>query len=241
MTEMQINWQNDELKQAFANAGLNSLEDFLEIEVKEDALKLQPMRNHQDKETGEIIRKMTRIDLNGQVFYLKRAFGASLPNIENEFTAIKLLPEFGLIPCKVAASCFDDEASRGFLLLENLDGFHPIKEILKKNAPEDIQEDFAKRKDEIFRKIAGIIREVHKKGYVYPDWFAKHLYVKKGSDEIALIDLERFRHVDNCPWYFSFPVTSGFVRRKIFKKLRISLERESDLLTHKYLEGILHE
>lgn len=241
MPAMQINWKNDELKKTFSEKGLNTLEKFMDIENIDEDIQLQPMRDHNDKTTGEVLRKMTRITIKHQTFYLKRAFGASLPNIENEYEALKLLPQFGLIPCEVAACCFDDKEKCGFLLLKNLDGFYPIKEILTKHAPEDIQEDFTNRKDEIFKKIAKTIREVHKKGYVYPDWFAKHIYLKKDSYEIALIDLERFRHISQCPWYFSFPVTSGFVRRKVFKKLRISLERESDLLSHEYLKSILHQ
>lgn len=241
MAEPQIIWKNDELKILFNEKGICSLEDFINIETKEDVLKLQAMRDHSDKSTGEINRKMTKITLKDKVFFLKRAFGNSLANIENEFKAIQLLPEFGLKPCEVAASCFDDAEHKGFIILENLNGFFSIQDIIKKIAPAEAQEDFADRKDEVFMKIAEIIRKIHKKGYIYPDWFGKHLYLKKGSNEIALIDLERFRHVDQCPWYFNFPVTSGFVRRKVFKKLLISLERDSDSLSHKYLKGILHE
>lgn len=240
MKESPIIWKNTELKQIFTDIGITVPADFINIESKENCLNLKQMRDHHDKSTGKITRRMTSLSVAGKVFFLKRAFGNALANIQNELEAIKMLPEFDLIPCGVAAHWFNDVSKEGFLLLENLDNFYSIKDIIKKLAPEDLQIYFAKNQENILRKVAEKIRKVHEKGFIYPDWFAKHLYIKKGSEEIALIDLERFRKIDNCPWYFSFPITSNFVKRKIFKKLRISLVRDSDCLTHKYLKVILN-
>ena len=239
---MNINWENDNDKKIFADTGLTDFANFLNIEQNvANKVTLLPMRDHKDKRSGKVDRRMTRITIDDNIYYMKRAYNNSFKNVKNEYEAIKILPGFGLKPSDVAAYAFDESGKKGFIILNNLTDFYPISEIIKKHTPEDTLNDFISRKDEILQKTAEIIRDIHKKGYIYPDWFAKHIYIKKGSDKIALIDLERFLPADQCPWYFSFPVTSFFVRRKIFRKLRISLERESDLLSHKYLKNILHE
>lgn len=235
---MNINWQSEEDKQLFADAGLTTFADFCDIEEK-DNLKIHCMREHRNKKTKKVDRKMVQIILQDHIFYVKRATENAFQNIKNEFEAINILPEFGLTPSKIAGWSFDESKKQGFIILKDLKGFFPIKEILKKNTPPETLDDLLARKDEIFLRLTKIIDNVYKKGYTYPDWFAKHIYIKKGSDEIALIDLERFLPLEKCPWYFSFPVSSFFVRKKILKKLRISLERESDLLSHNYLKRIL--
>jgi tRNA A-37 threonylcarbamoyl transferase component Bud32 len=236
--KMTINWTNDKDKELFAKAGLSDFSDFWDIETYNFPVKLHTMREHRNRKTKQVNRKMIRISFEPQVYYIKSASGIAFKNIKNEFDAIKILPDFGLKPSEVAGYYFDESQKQGFIILKDLEGFFSIKEILKKTTPPETLDDFISRKDELLHKIAKIIRHIHKSGYIYPDWYAKHLYIKKGSKEIALIDLERFLPSHKCPWYFSFPITSIFVRRKIIRKLRNSLECESDLISSQYLKRI---
>lgn len=235
---MTIDWQNKNDQTLFAEAGLTAFADFWDIETK-DNLELHAMRKHTNRKTKKVDRKIVQISLAGNIYYLKRASDEAFENIKNEFAAIKILPGFGLKPAETAACAFDEGQKQGFLILKDLKDFFSIKEILKKNTPPETLIDFISRKDEILGRISQSINDIYQRGFFYPDWFAKHIYIKKGSNEIALIDLERFLPSEQCPWYYRSALTSKTVRRKIMKKLRISLERESDFLPHRYLREIL--
>jgi len=182
---------------------------------------------------------MTRITIGDKVYYLKKACKNAFVNIVNEFDAIDILPEFDLIAPQVSGYCIDEEDQEGFIILKELKGYYSIQEIIDAQASEQAIKDFIERKEEILNKIATIIRGVHKKGYAYPDWFAKHIYIKEGSEGIVLIDLERFRPLKDCPWYFGFPITSVFVKNKFWRKLRRSLK--SEMLPESLLKRVLHE
>lgn len=234
-----IIWKDKEARNLFLESGFAKLADFLDLEFENKKVDVQSMREHKDKETGEVNRKMTRIKIGEQVYYLKKACKNAFINIVNEFDAIDILPEFDLIPPQVSAYSIDEEDQEGFIILKELKGYYSIKEIIDGQASEKATEDFIARKEDILNKIAAIIRGVHKKGYAYPDWFAKHIYIMEGSEGIVLIDLERFRPLKDCPWYFGFPVTSIFVKKKFWRKLRKSLR--SEILPDDLLKRILHE
>jgi len=234
-----ITWKDGEAQKLFLESGFAKFADFLNLKTEDNNVKLQSMREHFDKSTGEVNRKMTRIQIGEQVYYLKKACKEAFINIVNEFDAIDILPEFDLIPPQVSAYSIDEEDQEGFIILKELKGYYSIKEIIEGNASKQAIEDFISRKEEILKKIADIIRGVHKKGYAYPDWFAKHIYIQEGSEGIVLIDLERFRPLKNCPWYFGFPITSTFVKKKFWRKLRRSLK--SEMLPDDLLKRILHE
>ncbi len=235
--ENKIIWKDSEVEKFFLESGLAKVADFFDIENGET--KTKSMRKHLDKTTGEVNRQMTRIEINEKVYYLKQACKNAFINIINEFEAIDILPEFNLVPPKIAAYLLDEENKVGFILLKELYGYYPIKELIDGTAPKVAIDDFLERKEDILKQIAQRIRKVHKSGYAYPDWFAKHIFIKQESDEIALIDLERFRPLDKSPWYFGFPVTSFFVKIKFWRKLRKSLK--SDILPDVVLKNILHE
>lgn len=231
MENITITWKEDNYKALFAEEGLSTFASLMNIEQFSEKLQLLKMRDHNDKNTGKVIRQMTQFKVNNQIFYIKRAYGTSLDNIINEYNAIQLIPKFGIKASEVIGYCFDKEESIGFLLLKNLDGYHSVKEILLQIAPQPFYDDFVTHKDKIVADIAMKINSIHKEGYIYPDWFAKHIYIKPNCDQFVLIDLERFCKISDCSWYYRFPFVSYFVKKKIFKKLRVSLKRESDLLT----------
>ena len=235
---MNINWKNDKAKKLFEKVKLDNFADFWDIEAGDHQLKLVTMREHSNRQTKKVDRKMLQISFGDEIYYMKRASENAFQNIINEFNAINKLPDFGLKPSEIAGWSFDEKEKKGFIILEDLKGFFSIKQLIRGKTPPENLDDFIARKDKIFEKIAKTIKNIYKNNYTYPDWFAKHIYIKKGSEEIALIDLERFLPLNKCPWYFGLPIISFFIRKKIYRKLIISLERESDLLSQEYLENI---
>ena len=233
-----VNWKDKIAEKIFAEAGISDIAHLPDMD-KNSNIEIHSMRKHLNKETGEVDRQMTKITIGNNVYFLKQACRQSFINIVNEFAAINVLQDFDLIPPEVAAYSLDNEQQKGFILLKDLTDFYSIKDLITDIAPHDEIDDFLSRKEDVLKAVAERIRKVHRKGYSYPDWFAKHLYIKKGSDEIVLIDLERFRPLDKCPWYFGFPVTSLFVKRKAWRKLRKSLK--SHALPDRLLRKILHE
>ena len=226
-----IIWNDQSAETLFADF---SVDDFMtfEKEISSDkknssGIETAIMREHADKSTGMINRRVTRIEIGGRRFFLKKAEGSSFEGIKNEFDAINLLPKFDLLSAPIAAYMLDPTEKKGFLLLKNLDGFYSIQELVTGRAPQDAVDDFIERKEELLSMVIAKMNKVHSAKYSYPDLFAKHVYIKKGSDDIVFIDLDRFRPLNKCPWYFGFPISSLFVRAKCWRKFKRSLRSES--------------
>jgi hypothetical protein len=238
-----IIWKDKNAEKIFSNFSIDDFLDFSRHSSKElqecTGLTTTIMREHADKSTGETNRRMTKININKNIFFLKKARGTAFPNIKNEFEAINSLHKFDLLSSDIAAYLLDEKKREGFVLLKELTGYYSIKELITNIAPQTAIDDFLNRKEDILKQIAEKMRIVHKKGYSYPDLFAKHIYLKEGTEDIVLIDLERFRPLNKCPWYFSFPVSSIFVRNKCWKKFRRSLK--SEFLPEPLLKKLLHE
>ena len=224
-----MNWNNKKAEQKFTKINLKSFSDFWNLEKNKTALQLKSMRKHINKKTGVINRQMTRITVNNEIFYLKRAQGVAYETIINEYEAVRQLPTFGLSPADLSMYAFDDQVRRGFLLYENLKNFYSLNDLISRNAPAEVIDFFMSRRHDYFLRISGIIRKVHKAGYYFPDWVAWHIFIKKDSDEIALIDLERFLPIKKWPWYFRVPIIFYFKRLKVWAKLLCSLQ--SDLFS----------
>jgi hypothetical protein len=232
-----IIWLDQKCENLFKNAGLAKIADFMNAAKILESSITKVMREHSDKRgTGEIDRSVVRVRLNDAVFFIKQGSANAYVNITNEFDAIRVLPRFGLRPAELAGYAFDETNKSGFIILKDLDGFNSINDMFNGNAPPEAVADFNARKEPLLARIAEIIKKVHAAGYVYSDWFGKHIFIKPGCDDIALIDLERFRPLSKCPWYFGVPIASIFVKRKILRKLTHSLK--SELLSEELLREI---
>lgn len=240
-----IIWNNKAAEKLFSDFSLDTFMTFdkeLPPELKESSdIKTAIMREHADKQSGAINRRVTRIDIAGKRFFLKKAQGSAFQGIKNEFDAINILSEFNLLSAPIAAYMLDPEKRKGFLLLNNLDGFYSIQELITGRAPKDAVDDFISRKEELLSVVIRKMEKVHAAKYSYPDLFAKHVYIKKGSDDVVFIDLDRFRPLSKCPWYFGFPVSSFFVRAKCWRKFKRSLCSEilPERLLNRLLKGVL--
>jgi hypothetical protein len=221
-----MNWNNKKAEQKFAKISLKNFSDFWDLEKNHPAMQLKSMRKHINKQTGVINRQMTKVTVNDEIFYLKRAQGVSYECIINEYEAARQLPAFGLRSADLDMYAFDDQARRGFLLYGNLKNFYSLSDLISRNAPAEVIDFFMSRRHEYFSRISGIIRKVHKAGYYFPDWVAWHIFIKKDSDEIALIDLERFLPLKKWPWYVRFPIIFYCKRLKVWEKLLCSLESD---------------
>ena len=195
------------------------------------------MREHADKKSGKINRRVTKIEIAEKVFFLKKAGGVAYEGIKNEFEAINILPDFNIKPAEVVAYMLDGENLQGFLLLKELTDYYSIQELITAKAPREAVEDFIERKEEILMQVSDKMNKVHAAKYSYPDLFAKHIYIKQGSDDIVMIDLDRFRPLDKCPWYFGFPISSSLVKAKCWKKFKRSLC--SEILPEQLLNSLL--
>jgi len=233
-----IDWSDSAARCMFADAGVADYAMFMSLPDGLDAeVKYQPLGDHKDKSTGVVARSVARIELGGRRFFLKRAWSGAFDNISAEFAAINKLPEFGLRAPKIAAWRLDAEKREGFILLDELRGFTAVSDILRGKAPEEAIENFESRKERILAEIAAARKRIGEQGYAYLDFVAKHIFVAPGSDELALIDLERFRASRDLPCYFRYPILFWFTERKLRRKLLRSLE--SEILPRKLLEKIL--
>ena len=219
-------WSDADAEKMFADAGIAGHVAFMALSSDSGSLAYQSMGEHKDKKTGEVLRSVARIDLSGRRFFLKRAWAGAFDNISAELAAINKLPEFGLTPPRLVAWRLDYDRSEGFILLDELKGFHALIDILRGKAPREAEEDLDSRKERVLEAIGAAARRIRDGGYAYPDLVAKHIFLKPGSDDLALIDLERFRPLSAFPWYFRFPVLSYFTSRKMGKKLVRSLESD---------------
>jgi hypothetical protein len=238
-THTQINWNDKEAEKVFNNLGIKEPNDLINIEKLPSEISVKLMRRHIDKETGKTKREMNRLEIDGKYYFLKRTFDEAYENIQTEYDAICKLPDFDFFPPEVAAYYLNEEKAEGFILLNNLDDFYSIKEILNGDAPDAVIEYFKVNKESILTTVAERLRVIHKAGYRYPDIYAKHVYIKKDDPTIALIDLERFRHLKDSPLYFSLPIANGIVRKKFWKKFYKSLV--SDMIPAEFLDKILHD
>ena len=231
-----MEWHDQEAGSLFAGLDMTTTEAFMGVRDSLPGMRMTLMRSHACPSGGrDAARETYRLDVGDRVFYIKRGYGDYLDSLRAEVKALEIIPRFGLKPAKLAAACLDD-GSGCFILLEDLAGFHSIKETLKGSVPRQLRAKFFAEMEVYFERISKAIQSSRNENYIYPDWLAKHLYITESSDEIALIDLERFRHASESPWYFSFPVTSFFTWRKIMMKFRESLSRENDCLSQGQLK-----
>jgi len=177
-------------------------------------------------ESGQIERQTVKVPLNGEDYFLKRTSDRAYECIKTEFRALSYTPEFGLIPPATAAHCFDEHTQRGFILFKNMSEFYCLGEILNKVLDDEI----LNRIGDVTRyypRIISIFKEFQKSNYFYRDWMDKHIFINPDTDEIGLIDLERFFPKSEAPFHWRLPFIYGYKRKKELKKLLKALRVNS--------------
>jgi hypothetical protein len=223
----EITWLTESDKLQFNEAGIRDFDSFWFLEKSGAAAAHKPVRQHINRKNGEIKRQVTVILINGISYFVKRAAGKSYRCIVNEFEALKILPGFGLKTAELMAYGFDEHHQRAFLVFKNLSGYYSFEDLKKNNAPAEAVAEFNASKDGILKKLVCAVNRIHASDYFYPDWHAKHLFLRPGAEDIVLIDLERFLHLDKCPRYYRYPIVKYYVRRREWGKLRNALALKS--------------
>ncbi len=234
-----VRWASEFDKERFQEAGLYDFDSFWNLEQSGASVEYKPVKQHYDRKTGRMKRQTTIVRLNRIRYYLKRASGDSYKFLKNEFDTLRILPEFGFDTAKLLAYSLDDEKRRGFLIYKSLSGYNSLAELNGLLAPPEAIASFKVHKKEVMRRIASSVQTIHDANYFYPDWNASHIFVRKGSSEVVLIDLERFVHLKKCPWYYKYKVIRNYIRMKEWKKLRTALG--SKMYTKKFLGKLLRE
>ncbi|MFZ2653830.1 MAG: lipopolysaccharide kinase InaA family protein [Victivallales bacterium] len=234
-----VRWSSEFDRDRFQEAGLAAFDDFWNLEESGAKAEYKPVRQHLERKTGAVKRQTTIVRINRIKYFMKRASGESYKCIVREFEALKILPDFGLSTAKLLAYGFDEQGKRAFLIFKSLSGYHSLEDLIDLKAPPEVIADFQVHKKAILKSIAAAVHRIHKANYFYPDWRAKHIFIRKGTAEVVLIDLERFCHIGRCPWYFKYRIVKNYVRMQEWKKLKDALG--SRIYTKKFLNKLLHE
>lgn len=224
MNDAELVWDDLHEKNIFDAEGLKSFDDFWNIEDCEK-IELQVQRQH-IKEDGEITRQTVRVPFKDKIYFLKRTSGSAYQCIKNEYNALNFVVEFNLVPPQVSVHCFDDRTQRGFILFKDMDGFYSLHDIYNKTVSKDVLEKVGDT-TKYHAKIIDIFKEFQKSQYFYRDWMAKHIFINPETDNIGLIDLERFLPRTEVPFYWSLPFIYGYKRKKEQKKLLKALQINS--------------
>jgi len=213
-------WDNKEDQVAFEAAGFTSFGHFWNIEDNEN-VELQVRRQHLTDD-GDVERQTVRVPFNGENYFLKRTSAASYQSIINEYKGAEYAAEFGLIPPQVAVHCFDDSSKRGFILFRNMNGFYCLDNIYQKKIPAEALEKIGDGK--VYHpQIIEIFNKFQKSKYFYRDWMDKHIFINPTTDQIGLIDLERFLPKSEMPFHWRLPIIHYYKRKKEQKKLARAL------------------
>ncbi len=232
-------WLSESGRQRFNEAGITDFNSFWILEESGATAEYKSVRQHINRKNGEINLQTTIVKINDIKYLIKRAAGESYKCAVNEFEALKILPDLGLNTAKLMAYGFDEVKHRAFLVFRNLAGYHSFEDLINNNAPPDAIAEFKVRKRDILKKLVAAVHRIHESDYFYPDWDAKHLFLRKGSDEIALIDLEKFMHLNVSPKYYRYPIVQYYLRLREWEKIRDALG--SKIYTKKFLNKLLHE
>jgi tRNA A-37 threonylcarbamoyl transferase component Bud32 len=152
-------------------------------------------------------RSVSRVEWNGQGFYLKRfthppakdalfqIFCARLPRTHaaREWEMAGALGAAGIVSPDIAA--YGEASGMGlkrpsFLLTVELNGYVPLLRYREEKG-----DRFGRRRsrDAFIGGLAGLVRRMHKAGITHPDLYSSHIFVREpgGEEDFALIDLHR--------------------------------------------------
>ncbi len=218
-------WENEDVRAQFENVGLSTFDAFWDIESNSD-FNPEMKRKHVARQSGEIERQTVCIPFEGKNYFLKRTSARAFKCILAEYRALSLTPQFGLVAPSVAVHCFDEETQRGFIFFNDMAEFYCLGEIHDKKVSEDA---LAKIGDvtRFYPQIISIFKEFQKSDYFYRDWMDKHIFINPDTNQIGLIDLERFLPKSECPFHWRLPFVYGHKRKKELKKFLGALKVKS--------------
>jgi hypothetical protein len=168
---------------------------------------------------GKDLYHTAYLKINKTKYRLKRVSGKYFSKLLYEYEIIKELPELHITPPLAIAYSIDEKAKQCFILFKYPPGYIVLKNLLEYNMHPSIIADFDVRKKDVMKRIVRVFQKMYYTDYYYPHWNSDNVLVKNKSDEIALVDLEDFRHLNQCPWYYRIELCSWFIRRRQWKTL----------------------
>lgn len=232
----EIIWRSDFAKKVFHDIGIDNAAKFWKLKKGDIDCEFIPIKEISSY-GGANLYSTVYMKINKSKYRLKRASGRYFSKLMNERRMIEDLPELHITPPWVTASSVDEKNRQCFFLFKYPPGFLVMKNLLEYKLHPTVIADFEVRKKAVMRKISKIIHKMHYCDYFYPYWYSDHLMVKNQSDEIAIIDLEDFLYLKDCPWYYRLELCSYFVRQKQWRTLRKSFA--SGVFTKKYMKSLL--
>jgi heptose I phosphotransferase len=172
-----------------------------------------------DFEGGELVtrqrgRTVTRLELNGRAFYLKRNRFDSrelmktvlhlrwpAKNAVSEWKNILAVERLGIrtvIPIAMGEKRLFGLEVSSFILTEELYGAKPLEEVLKQELQEKLSPARRKWKQSIIEKVAEIAQSMHSSGMCHQDFYLGHFFLAP-DDSLYLIDLQRVLHRSELP------------------------------------------
>jgi len=221
---IELIWDDQVDKAAFEEAGFRSFDDFWNIEQggkTETEVKRQHLAWN-----GKVERQTVCLPLNGKRYFLKRTSGRAFHCVINEFEALSFIGQFGLISASTAVHCFDEESQRGFVVFKDLAGFYSLYDVQNGKLTDEQKEHLGDEK-RYFPQLIEIFKKFQQSDYFYRDWLHKHIFFNPDTDEIALIDLERFLHKSRVPFFWCLPLVYGYKRKKEREKFLKTLKLKS--------------
>ena len=151
-------------------------------------------------------RSVTRIELQGRIFYLKRHFWPLKERIKNripwvkkedgknEWENINLLRDHGfstMVPVAFGEKRELGLPSSTLTLTENIYDAEKLETYLPAHFNPPLTPDMVMRKRNLIKKIAVLARDFHKKGFNHQDFYLGHLFIRPADNTIFIVDLQR--------------------------------------------------
>lgn len=232
-----IIWHSDFTRRTFLDLGLGDAGKFWNLRGGDLGGNCTLIKNF-SYDNGKNLYSTLYMKINKSKYRLKRASGRFFEKLLEEQRVIKHLPELHIHPPLVIAQSIDEKNKQCFILFKYPPGFIVLKNLLEYNLHPTIIADFEVRKKGVMKKISKALHKMHYSDYYYPYWYSDHIMVKNQSDDIALVDLEDFRHIKKCPWYYRLEICSWLIRKKEWRTLRKSLA--SGIFTQEYMKSLLN-
>lgn len=159
-------------------------------------------------------RTVTRLELNGRAFYLKRnqfnwrefiktLLHLRLPprNAVTEWKNISAIKRIGiptLKPIAMGEKRLSGLEIASFILTEELYGAEPLEKVIPSKLSGELSDGNRKWKYSILRRVAQIARRMHANGMCHQDFYLGHLFWTP-DDTLYLIDLQRVVNRSKLP------------------------------------------
>lgn len=189
-------------------------ENFMDILKRNDIVDIDSLINFKDSSLlkKKKLRSIVRIEIEDKIFYLKRhvwpwkeGIKSIIPWVEkedarNEWNNILLLNRLGFHTMTPVA--FGEKRRFGMpcfslTLTENIYDAERLEEYFPRHFTSPLSKEKIIEKRALIRRLAGIARDFHKKGFNHQDFYLGHFFIRQGDGEIFIIDIQRVHQRKN--------------------------------------------